>query len=113
MFDATVPSDLMDNLRRFRLPEMRAGNLSDKDLQRAEGSCRILLSGSIRYFATKRLGSRGKNAHAVSHNGVGILAIEIFCQRGHQKSDPISNETNLKRTKRGNKYVKSDEHVGS
>src|SRR5918999_3330047 len=48
MFDTTVPSDLIDNLSRFRLPEMRAGNLSDKDLQRAEGSCRILLSGSQR-----------------------------------------------------------------
>jgi urease accessory protein len=46
MFDATVHSDLTDNLSRFRLPEMRAGNPSDKDLQRAEGSCRILLSGS-------------------------------------------------------------------
>jgi urease accessory protein len=46
MFDATVPSDLTDNLSRFRLPEMCAGNPSDKDLQRAEGFCRILLSGS-------------------------------------------------------------------
>jgi urease accessory protein len=46
MFAATVPSDLTDNLSRFRLPEMRVGNPSDKDLQRAEGSCRILLSGA-------------------------------------------------------------------
>jgi urease accessory protein len=48
MFDATVPSDLTDNLSRFRLPEMPAGNPSDKDLQRGDGSCRILLSGSQR-----------------------------------------------------------------
>jgi urease accessory protein len=46
MFDVTVPSDLTDNLSPFRLPEMRAGNPSDNDLQRAEGSCRIVLSGS-------------------------------------------------------------------
>jgi urease accessory protein len=46
MFDATALSDRTDNLSPFRLPEMRAGNLSDNDLQRAEGSCRILLSGS-------------------------------------------------------------------
>lgn len=42
MFDARG----INNLSPFRLPETRAGNLSDKDLQRAEGSCRILLSGS-------------------------------------------------------------------
>lgn len=46
MFDVTVPSDRTDNLSPFCLPEMRAGNPSDNDLQRAEGSCRILLSGS-------------------------------------------------------------------
>jgi urease accessory protein len=46
MFDATLASGVTDNLSRFRLPEMRAGNPSDKDLQRAEGFCRILLSGS-------------------------------------------------------------------
>ena len=42
MFDARG----INNLSPFRLPETRAGNLSDNDLQRAEGSCRILLSGS-------------------------------------------------------------------
>ena len=42
MFDARG----INNLSPFRLPETRAGNPSDKDLQRAEGSCRILLSGS-------------------------------------------------------------------
>ena len=46
MFDATMYSDLTDNLSLCRLPEMRAGNPSDNDLQRAEGSCRIVLSGS-------------------------------------------------------------------
>jgi len=46
MFDATVPSDLRDDLSAFWLPEMRTTNPSDKDLQRAEGSCRIVLSGS-------------------------------------------------------------------
>jgi UreD urease accessory protein len=46
MFDATMYSDLTDNLSPCRLPEMRAGNPSDNDLQRAEGSCRIVLSGS-------------------------------------------------------------------
>ena len=46
MFDVTVPSDRTVNLSPFRLPEMRAGTPSDNDLQRAEGSCRILLSGS-------------------------------------------------------------------
>jgi urease accessory protein len=42
MFDARG----INNLSPFRLPETRAGNPSDKDLQRAEGSCRISLSGS-------------------------------------------------------------------
>jgi urease accessory protein len=46
MFDATMYSDLTDNLSLCRLPEMRAGNPFDNDLQRAEGSCRIVLSGS-------------------------------------------------------------------
>ena len=46
MFDATMYSDLTDNLSPCRLPEMLAANPSDKDLQRAEGSCRIVLSGS-------------------------------------------------------------------
>jgi urease accessory protein len=46
MFDATPPSDRADELSFFDLPEVRARNPSDKDLQRAEGSGRIVLSGS-------------------------------------------------------------------
>jgi urease accessory protein len=46
MFDATPPSDRADELGFFDLPEVRARNPSDKDLQRAEGSGRIVLSGS-------------------------------------------------------------------
>jgi len=46
MFDATSPLDLTDDLRPSGSPEVRAGNPSDKDLQRAEGSGRIVLSGS-------------------------------------------------------------------
>ncbi len=46
MFDATPPSDHGDDLSSFDLPEVRARNPSDKDLQRAEGSGRIVLSGS-------------------------------------------------------------------
>jgi urease accessory protein len=46
MFDATPPSDLTDDLRSFDPPDVRAGNPSDKDLQRADGSGRIVLSGS-------------------------------------------------------------------
>ena len=46
MFDATSPSDLTDDLSPFGSPEVSAGNPSDKDLQRAEGSGRIVLSGS-------------------------------------------------------------------
>ncbi len=46
MLDATSPSDLIDDLSPLGSPELRAGNLSDKDLQRAEGSGRIVLSGS-------------------------------------------------------------------
>jgi urease accessory protein len=46
MFDATSPLDITDDLSTSGSPEVRAGNLSDKDLQRAEGSCRIVLSGS-------------------------------------------------------------------
>jgi urease accessory protein len=46
MFDATPPCDHGDDLSPFDLPEVRARNPSDKDLQRAEGSGRIVLSGS-------------------------------------------------------------------
>ena len=46
MFDAPSPSDIAGDSVSFSLPEARTGNPSDKDLQRAEGSCRILLSGS-------------------------------------------------------------------
>jgi len=46
MFDATSPSDHGDDLSSFELPEVRPRNPSDKDLQRAEGSGRIVLSYS-------------------------------------------------------------------
>ena len=46
MFNATSTSDLANDLSALGLPEWRAGNPSDKDLQRAEGSGRIVLSGS-------------------------------------------------------------------
>jgi urease accessory protein len=46
MFDATPPSDLINKLRPFGSPEGRARHQSDKDLQRAEGSGRIVLSYS-------------------------------------------------------------------
>jgi len=46
MFDAISPSDLTDELCTLGSPEVHWGNPSDKDLQRAEGSGRIILSGS-------------------------------------------------------------------
>jgi urease accessory protein len=46
MFDATSPSDLADDLNALGSPEWRAANPCDKDLQRAEGSGRIVVSGS-------------------------------------------------------------------
>src|SRR6266404_3441123 len=46
MFDPTVPSDLGDDLSGFGSREIRAAIPSDSDLQRADGSCRIVLSGS-------------------------------------------------------------------
>jgi urease accessory protein len=46
MFDATVLSDRVEDFSPFDWPEVRARNPSDKDLQRAEGSGRIVLSGS-------------------------------------------------------------------
>jgi urease accessory protein len=46
MFDATPPSDHGDDFSPFDWPDVRARNPSDKDLQRAEGSGRIVLSGS-------------------------------------------------------------------
>jgi urease accessory protein len=46
MFDATLRSDVAIDLRALGSPEWRAGNLSDKDLQRAEGSGRLVVSGS-------------------------------------------------------------------
>jgi urease accessory protein len=46
IFEAISPSHLIDDLCSRGLPEVRAGNPSDKDLQRANGSGRIILSGS-------------------------------------------------------------------
>jgi urease accessory protein len=46
MLDAMSPSDLVDDLTAFGSPEEGAWHPSDKDLQRAEGSGRIVLSGS-------------------------------------------------------------------
>jgi urease accessory protein len=46
MFDAMPPSDHGDDLSSFDLPDVRPRNPSDKDLQRAEGCGRIVLSGS-------------------------------------------------------------------
>jgi len=48
MFDATPRSDLTDDPGTFGSPEVPAQNLSDEDLQRADGSGRIVLSGSER-----------------------------------------------------------------
>ena len=46
MFDAISPSDLTDDLCPLGSPEVHLGNTSDKDLQRAEGSGWLILSGS-------------------------------------------------------------------
>ena len=46
MRDVTSPSDITDVLSPSGSPEGLAGNPSDKDLQRAEGSVRFVLSGS-------------------------------------------------------------------
>ena len=46
MFDIISPSDLTDDLSALGSPEVRWENPSDKDLQRAEGSGRIILSAS-------------------------------------------------------------------
>jgi urease accessory protein len=46
MLDMPSPSNLIDDLRPFGPSEEPAGNPCDKDLQRAEGCCRIVLSGS-------------------------------------------------------------------
>ncbi len=48
MLDVTSPPDLKHDANPFVSPEPSAGYPSDKDLQRAEGSCRIVLSGSER-----------------------------------------------------------------
>src|SRR6266851_6385281 len=46
MLDPTVPSDLGNDLSGFGSREICAAIPSDSDLQRADGSCRIVLSGS-------------------------------------------------------------------
>ncbi len=46
MFDATPLPDRVDDFSPFDWPDVCARNPSDKDLQRAEGSGRIVLSGS-------------------------------------------------------------------
>jgi len=46
MFDGISPSDLTADLCALGSPEVRGENPSDKDLQRAEGSGRMVLSGS-------------------------------------------------------------------
>jgi urease accessory protein len=46
MLDTTTLSDLTDDETLSGSPELRVGNPSDRDLQRADGFCRIVLSGS-------------------------------------------------------------------
>src|ERR1700751_4715582 len=46
MFDATLPPDLAIDLSGLGSPEWRAGNPSDGDMQRAEGSGRLVVRGS-------------------------------------------------------------------
>jgi urease accessory protein len=46
MFDATAPPGLAHDSSPLGSPEVRAGNPSDKDLQRADGCGRMVLSGS-------------------------------------------------------------------
>src|SRR5258705_6734474 len=46
MLDPSVPCDLGDDLSGFGSREICAAIPSDSDLQRADGSCRIVLSGS-------------------------------------------------------------------
>ena len=46
MLGATSLSDLASDLSEFGSPEWRAGSPSDKDLQRSEGSGRLVVSGS-------------------------------------------------------------------
>src|SRR4026208_2629835 len=46
IFDAISPADLIDDLGPRGSPEVRGVNPSDKDLQRADGSGRMVLSGS-------------------------------------------------------------------
>jgi urease accessory protein len=46
MFDAISPSDLTEDLCALGSPDVRGENPSDKDLQRADGSGRMVLGGS-------------------------------------------------------------------
>jgi urease accessory protein len=46
MLDAMSPPDLIDELSDSRTSDLGAGRLSDRDLQRADGCGRIVLSGS-------------------------------------------------------------------
>ena len=46
MFGGTSPSDFADNLCAVESTKVRGGNPADKDLQRAEGTGRMILSGS-------------------------------------------------------------------
>jgi urease accessory protein len=46
MLDTTTLTDLTDDETLCGSPELRAGNPSDRDLQRAEGGCRIVAGGS-------------------------------------------------------------------
>jgi urease accessory protein len=48
MFDTASRNDLTDDPSSFASPEGHAGSASDKDLQRAKGSGRIVLTGSAK-----------------------------------------------------------------
>jgi hypothetical protein len=54
MLDITAPSDLSEYPSSFRSPEGGTGNPSDKDLQRAHTSGRIVVSGSEKGTASLR-----------------------------------------------------------
>jgi urease accessory protein len=78
MFDATLPSDVANDLSGLGLPEWCAGNPSDKDLQRAEGSGRIVVSGSERGTRIMDVFQRSPIRILFPRTGGGALEEAVF-----------------------------------
>jgi urease accessory protein len=78
MFDATLPSDVANDLSALGSPEWRAGNPSDNDLQRSDGSGRIVVSGFEKGTRIVDMFQRSPIRILFPRTGGGVLEEAVF-----------------------------------